>query len=121
MDLCIDPHDLDRHTTMLGGGIARFVECHVAAKATILTFHEPGDPTAEHRGMPVEIVRVYTKIHGGVASAGVEAVDLCIDPHDLDRHTTMLGGGIARFVECHVAAKAAEIPEDDADALEALL
>jgi hypothetical protein len=41
-----------------------------------MTFHEPGDPTAEHRGMPVEIVRVYTKIHGGVASAGVEALAL---------------------------------------------
>ncbi len=37
-------------------------------------FHEPGDASAEHAGMPVEIVRAYARAHGGVAEAGPEAL-----------------------------------------------
>ncbi len=53
----------DRHADACG--LSRF-----------MTFHEPGDGTAEHQGMPVEVVRAYTKIHGGVAQAGSEALAL---------------------------------------------
>ncbi|MCJ2078773.1 hypothetical protein MKK68_24550 [Methylobacterium sp. E-016] len=40
------------------------------------TFHEPGDLRAEHKGMPVEVVRAYAKAHGGVDHAGEEALAL---------------------------------------------
>ncbi|QRE76836.1 hypothetical protein [Methylobacterium aquaticum] len=38
-------------------------------------FHEPGDASAEHAGMPVEIVRAYARAHGGVAEAGALALE----------------------------------------------
>ncbi len=38
-------------------------------------FHEPGDASAEHAGMPVEIVRAYARLHGGVAEAGEKALE----------------------------------------------
>lgn len=57
---------------------ASFRDKHASAcgLSRYMTFHEPGDGTAEHQGMPVEIVRAYTKIHGGVAQAGAEALAL---------------------------------------------
>ncbi|MFC6776570.1 hypothetical protein [Methylobacterium gregans] len=65
----------------MGGGITVFADFRdPAVDATGLgrfqTFHEPGDGSAEHTGMPVEIVRAYAKAHGGVAEAGAEAVAL---------------------------------------------
>jgi hypothetical protein len=65
----------------LGGGItvhADFRDPAVVASGLgrYMTFHEPGDGSAEHTGMPVEIVRAYAKAHGGVAEAGAEALAL---------------------------------------------
>jgi hypothetical protein len=40
------------------------------------TAHKPGDLTATHEGMPVEVVRSYAKAHGGVAEAGATALAL---------------------------------------------
>ncbi len=47
-----------------------------AGLAKFTTFHEPGDACAEHAGMPVEIVREYARLHGGVAQAGEQALAL---------------------------------------------
>lgn len=47
-----------------------------AGLARFTTFHEPGDACAEHAGMPVEIVREYARLHGGVAQAGEQALAL---------------------------------------------
>lgn len=65
----------------LGGGItvhADFRDPAVVASGLgrFPTFHEPGDGSAEHTGMPVEILRAYAKAHGGVAEAGAEALAL---------------------------------------------
>lgn len=40
------------------------------------TTQKPGDLTATHEGMPVEVVRAYAKAHGGVAEAGDTALAL---------------------------------------------
>lgn len=47
-----------------------------AGLARFTTFHEPGDACAEHAGMPVEVVREYARLHGGVAQAGEQAIAL---------------------------------------------
>lgn len=47
-----------------------------AGLARYTTFHEPGDACAEHTGMPVEVVREYARLHGGVAQAGEQALAL---------------------------------------------
>ncbi len=47
-----------------------------AGLARFTTFHEPGDACAEHAGMPVEVVREYARLHGGVAQAGEQALAL---------------------------------------------
>lgn len=51
---------------------------HVPASglAAFQTWFEPGDGNAEFTGMPVEIVRAFCKLHGGVAQAGEEALVL---------------------------------------------
>lgn len=51
---------------------------HVPASglAPFQTWFEPGDGNAEFSGMPVEVVRSFCKLHGGVAQAGQEALAL---------------------------------------------
>jgi hypothetical protein len=40
------------------------------------SWFEPGDGSAEYKGMPVEAVRAYCRLHGGVAEAGEMALAL---------------------------------------------
>jgi len=54
-----------RDPAVVSSGLGRFT-----------VFHEPGDGSAEHGGMPVEIVRAYARAHGGVAEAGEQALSL---------------------------------------------
>lgn len=44
-----------------------------AGLAPFDSFYEPGDASAEYRGMPVALIRAYCRLHGGVAEIGPRA------------------------------------------------